>query len=81
MRREFHIALVLIAVASANGFAQQVQSKCAQVQYSERLTDRYHYRLKSIEGQALYGDVSDKISSPPPYVHLSTVNIWSRRYD
>src|SRR6267142_2313966 len=64
MHRETRIAIVLVFVnlvaLTSNTFAQQTQSECAQVKYSDRLTNPYVYRLNGIEGQAAYGDVLEK---------------------
>jgi hypothetical protein len=60
MRRELLIAFVVSFAAASAGFAQERPDKCAQVKYSQRLTNPYHYRLKSIEGQTVFGDVSEK---------------------
>ena len=64
MRPEIHtaiISVVVIAASSASGvFAQQPPGKCDQVRYSERLTGEHRYRLKSIEGQVVYGEVAER---------------------
>ena len=64
MQREIRIvvvSVVLVVAFSASGaLAQQPQSKCSQGEYSERMTNALPYRLKSIEGQVVYGDVSEK---------------------
>jgi hypothetical protein len=51
---------VIVAVSPTTLFAQQPQNKCSQVKYSGRLTSAHAYRLRAIEGQAVYGEVSDK---------------------
>lgn len=64
MQREIRTAIisvvVIVAVSASGAFAQQPQSKCSQVKYSERMTNAYRYRLKGIEGQAVYGEVSER---------------------
>jgi hypothetical protein len=40
--------------------AKQPQNKCTQGEYSKRMTNARPYRLKGIEGQAVYGDVAEK---------------------
>jgi hypothetical protein len=64
MQRSLRTAIIsvfVIVTVSANGaFAQQPQSQCSQVKYSDRLTNAYVYQLKAIEGQAVYGEVSEK---------------------
>ena len=55
------VSVVFIVAFSASGaVAQQPESKCSQVKYSGRMTSAYPYRLQGIEGQAVYGEVSDK---------------------
>jgi hypothetical protein len=56
------VSVVIIVAVSLSGaaIAQQSQSKCAQIKYSESMTNAYRYRLKGIEGQAVYGEVSEK---------------------
>jgi hypothetical protein len=56
----FVSVLVILAFSASGAFAQQQQSKCSQARYSERLTNAYPYRLKGIEGQAVYGEVSER---------------------
>jgi hypothetical protein len=51
---------VIVAAAASALFAQQPQGKCPQVKYSKRLTNAHTYRLRAVEGQAVYGEVSDK---------------------
>ena len=64
MQREIRIVIVsvlaIVAVSASGAFAQQPQSKCSQVKYSERMTNAYPYLLKGIEGQAVYGEVSER---------------------
>lgn len=52
--------LVIGALGQSGALAQQRQSKCSHVEYSERMTNPYRYRLDRIEGQAVYGEVSQK---------------------
>jgi hypothetical protein len=56
----FVSVLVILAFSASGAFAQQQQSKCSQVRYSGRTTNAYPYRLKGIEGQAVYGEVSER---------------------
>jgi hypothetical protein len=59
--RVFIILIVVLAVAPArSALAQQPDSKCAQVKFSEPLTGASLYRLKSVEGQAVYGAVGER---------------------
>jgi len=55
----FVSVLVILAFSASGAFAQQ-QSNCSQVKYSERLTNAYTYRLKGVEGQAVYGEISER---------------------
>jgi hypothetical protein len=54
------LVLVIVAFAASGTLAQESQGKCSQVKYSERRTGAYQYRLNGIEGQAVYGDASQK---------------------
>src|SRR4030095_7209241 len=55
------IAVVFtVAVSLSAAFAQQTENKCAQIRYSEHLTNPYRYRLRRIEGQVVYGAVSER---------------------
>jgi len=55
------IAVVFTAAVSLSGaFAQQTEDKCAQLRYSEHLTNPYRYRLRGIKGQVVYGAVAER---------------------
>jgi hypothetical protein len=54
------VEAVIVAASGTAVLAQQTQSKCSQVKYSGRLTDAHVFQLRAIEGQAVYGEVSDK---------------------
>ena len=55
------IAIVfMVAVSMSGAFAQQTENKCAQIKYSEHLTNPYRYRLNGLEGQVVYGAVSER---------------------
>jgi hypothetical protein len=64
MQKEIRIVIVsvvlVVAFSGSGAFAQQPQSKCFQGEYSERMISARPYRLKGIEGQAVYGGVSEK---------------------
>ena len=64
MRSGIHIIVVSLFVIvtpwQKGAFAQQPQGSCPQIKYSERMTDAYLYRIDRIEGQAVYGSVSEK---------------------
>lgn len=64
MKREIRILIVsvvlIVAFSGSGAFAQQPQGKCSQGEYSERMTNARPYRLTGIEGQAVYGEVSEK---------------------
>jgi hypothetical protein len=60
IRVAFVSVLVSLTFSASGAFAQQQQSNCSQVKYSERLTNAYPYRLKGIEGQAVYREVSER---------------------
>ena len=68
MQKEIRIAvvavLVLVALPARGTRArqppQQSQDKCSEAEYRGRLTSTHRYRLNRIEGQAVYGAVSDK---------------------
>jgi hypothetical protein len=64
MRPELVIKIIsvvfTITFMLTGAFAQESQDSCAQIRYSSRLTDSYRYRLRSLEGQAVYGEASDK---------------------
>ena len=54
------VSIVLIVAFSGSGAsAQQPPGKCSQGEYSEPMTAS-PYRLRNIEGQVVYGDVSEK---------------------
>jgi len=59
IRIVFVLVLAILAFSARGAFAQQ-QSNCSQVKYSERLTNAYTYRLKGVEGQAVYGEISER---------------------
>lgn len=64
MQKKFFIIIVLAFVTVIFGqrtaFAQQPQDKCSQITYSKSKTGIDRYRLDHIEGQAVFGDVSEK---------------------
>lgn len=64
MQRELCISIIAVvftvAVSLTGAFAQQTENKCAQIRYSEHLTNPYRYRLSGIEGQVVYGAVSER---------------------
>ena len=64
MHRGIRILVVLLLVIGTlwqkSAFAQQPQASCSEIKYSERMTDDYGYLLDRIEGQAVYGSVSEK---------------------
>jgi hypothetical protein len=51
---------IIVAVSATTLFAQQPQNKCPPVKYSRPSINAHAYRLRAIEGQAVYGEVSDK---------------------
>jgi hypothetical protein len=61
MKSEIRIVIILLVVTvSPIGAFAQPQSKCPEVKYSKRMTNAPLYRLKAIEGQAVYGEVSER---------------------
>ena len=64
MQKEIRILvvslLVIVTLWQKSSFAQQTQASCPEIKYSERTTEAYLYRLDRIEGQAVYGSVSEK---------------------
>ncbi|HEY8186123.1 MAG TPA: DUF6624 domain-containing protein [Pyrinomonadaceae bacterium] len=60
LRSKIASVVFTIAVSLTGALAQEPKNNCTQIGYSERLTNPHRYRLKTIEGQAVYGEVSEK---------------------
>jgi hypothetical protein len=54
------LVVVIVALSAKGAVAQEPPGKCSQVKYSKRVTNAYSYRLKGVEGQAVYGEVSER---------------------
>lgn len=52
--------LITIAFSATGAVGQEPENKCSQVKFSDRMTHGYRYRLDRIEGQAVFGNVSEK---------------------
>ncbi len=64
MQRVIRIAivslLVVVTLSQRAALAQESKTNCREIKYSERVTDARLYRLDRVEGQAVFGAVSEK---------------------